>query len=123
MDWGSKQTGRPALRSPGRPSINQLNSKQAFWKCTAQGMETEAAALACGVSEPLGPQWFREAGGMQPIDLAPHSGRYLSVSERQEIALLWTQHFSIREISRRLQRASSTTSRELRRNAATRAVP
>lgn len=39
-------------------------------------METEAAALACNVSQPLGPRWFREAGGMAPIDLAPHSGRY-----------------------------------------------
>ncbi|ENH6338256.1 IS30 family transposase [Burkholderia vietnamiensis] len=57
---------------------------------------------------------------MAPIDLAPHSGRYLSFSEREEIALLWAQDCSVREISRRLERSPSTISRELRRNAATR---
>ncbi|KWH31894.1 hypothetical protein WL99_12475 [Burkholderia cepacia] len=61
-------------------------------------METEAAALACNVSQPLGPRWFREAGGMAPIDRAPHSGRYLSFSEREEIAFLWAQDCSVREI-------------------------
>jgi hypothetical protein len=75
---GLGTNGRPVMRSPGRPGVNQLDSKRAFWKCIAQGMETEAAALACNVSQPLGPRWFREAGGMAPIDLAPHSGRYLS---------------------------------------------
>ncbi|HHV7525938.1 TPA: IS30 family transposase, partial [Burkholderia orbicola] len=88
LGWGSEQTGRPVMRSPGRPGVNQLDSKRAFWKCIAQGMETEAAALACNVSQPLGPRWFREAGGMPPINLAPHSGRYLSFPEREEIALL-----------------------------------
>lgn len=120
LGWGSEQTGRPVMRSPGRLGVNQLDSKRAFWKCIAQGMETEAAALACNVSQPLGPRWFREAGGMAPIDLAPHSGRYLSFSEREEIALLWAHDCSVREISRRLQRSPSTISRELRRNAATR---
>jgi DNA-binding CsgD family transcriptional regulator len=117
---GLGTNGRPVMRSPGRPGVNQLDSKRAFWKCIAQGMETEAAALACNVSQPLGPRWFREAGGMAPIDLAPHSGRYLSFSEREEIALLWAQDCSVREISRRLERSPSTISRELRRNAATR---
>jgi len=83
-------------------------------------METEAAALACNVSQPLGPRWFREAGGMPPINLAPHSGRYLSFPEREEIALLPAQDCSVRDIARRLQRSPSTNSRELRRNAATR---
>ncbi|WP_050040620.1 IS30 family transposase [Burkholderia pseudomallei] len=120
LGWGSEQTGRPAMRSPGRPGVNQLDSKRAFWKCIAQSMETEAAALACNVSQPLGPRWLREAGGVAPIDLAPHSGRYLPFSEREEIALLWAQDCSVREISRRLQRSPPTISRELRRNAATR---
>ncbi|UPJ62033.1 IS30 family transposase (plasmid) [Bradyrhizobium sp. 192] len=50
----------------------------------------------------------------------PLSGRYLSLAEREEIALLKVQGHSIREIGRRLGRAASTVSRELRRNAATR---
>jgi IS30 family transposase len=50
----------------------------------------------------------------------PLSGRYLSLAEREEIALLNVQGHSIQEIGRRLGRAASTISRELRRNAATR---
>jgi IS30 family transposase len=83
-------------------------------------METEAAALECGVSQPLGPRWFREAGGMPPIELTPGGGPYLSFSEREEIALLRAQDCGVREIARRLHRSPSTISRELRRNAATR---
>lgn len=108
------------MSSPGRPGVNQFETKQAFWKCLAEGMESEAAALACGVSQPLGPRWFREAGGMPPIELAPRSGRYLSFSEREEMALLWAQDHGVREIARRLNRSPSTISRELRRHAATR---
>jgi IS30 family transposase len=48
------------------------------------------------------------------------SGRYLSLAEREEIALLHVQGHSMREIARQLGRAASTISRELRRNAATR---
>ena len=40
--------------------------------------------------------------------------------EREEIALLRTQGLGVREIARQLDRAASTISRELRRNAATR---
>ena len=118
--WASEQTGRPMMPSPGRPGVNQFETKQVFWKHIAEGMESEAAASACGVSQPLGPRWFREAGGMPPIKLAPPSGRYLSFSEREEIALLWAQDHGVREIARRLERSPSTISRELRRNAATR---
>jgi len=50
----------------------------------------------------------------------PLTGRYLSFSEREEIALLRAQGCTIREVGRRIGRASSTISRELRRNAATR---
>ncbi len=50
----------------------------------------------------------------------PPSGRYLSFGEREEIALLRVQGYGVREIARRLGRAASTLSRELRRNAATR---
>jgi IS30 family transposase len=57
---------------------------------------------------------------MSPISLAPASGRYLSLSEREEIAILQAQAVGVRDIARRLGRAPSTISRELRRNAATR---
>jgi IS30 family transposase len=61
---------------------------------------------------------------MPPTHLAlgapPPSGRYLFFAEREEIALLRAKGSGVREIARRLDRAPSTISRELRRNAATR---
>jgi IS30 family transposase len=47
-------------------------------------------------------------------------GRYLVFAEREEIAMWRAQGHGVREIARRLERAPSTVSRELRRNAATR---
>ncbi len=107
------------MRSPGRPSVNQREAKRAFWGRIAAGLSSEDAALACGVSQPLGTRWFRDAGGMAPIHLGPCSGRYLSFAEREELALLRAQEHGVREIARRLSRSPSTVSRELRRNAAT----
>ena len=61
---------------------------------------------------------------MPPAALAPSSkplsGRYLSFVEREEIALCCAQGQGVREVARRLGRAASTISWELRRNAATR---
>ncbi len=50
----------------------------------------------------------------------PLSGRYLSLAEREELAILRAQGTGIREIARQVGRSASTISRELRRNAATR---
>src|SRR3989442_15222176 len=57
---------------------------------------------------------------MPSLSLRPTSGRSLSFSEREEIALLRARDAGVREIARRLGRSPSTISRELRRNAATR---
>ena len=57
---------------------------------------------------------------MPLIDLGPVSGRYRSFAEREEIALFRAKKVGVREIARRLGRAPSTISRELKRNAATR---
>lgn len=35
---------------PARPGVNQLETKQAFRRCIAEGVENDTAALACGVS-------------------------------------------------------------------------
>jgi len=118
--WISERTGRAPMRSPGRPQVNQRLAKQEFWERIAAGLSSEDAAQACGVSQPVGTRWFREAGGMPSITLSPPSGRYLSFSEREEIALLRAQQLGVRDIARQLERSPSTISRELRRNAATR---
>ncbi|MGW2378323.1 IS30 family transposase [Kitasatospora sp. NPDC001683] len=107
------------MRSPGRPPVRR-DVERAFWLKIAEGLTSEDAALACGVSGPVGSRWFRDRGGMPSIQLSPLSGRYLSFAEREEIALLRAQDTGVREIARRLGRSPSTISRELRRNAATR---
>jgi IS30 family transposase len=117
--WMITQTGRPAMRSPGRPPI-QRDVERAFWVKIAEGMTSETAAIACGVSGPVGSRWFRERGGMPSISLSPCTGRYLSFAEREEIALLRAQGAGVRTIAGAVGRSPSTISRELRRNAATR---
>jgi transposase, IS30 family len=108
------------MRSPGRPTVNAREVQRRFWMRIADGLSSEDAALACGVSTPVGSRWFREGGGMPPLTLAAPSGRYLSFAEREEIALLKAQRLGVRQIAERLGRSPSTISRELRRNAATR---
>src|SRR5215203_2440508 len=115
---------RGQLRSPGRPGGARREDRRRFWAFIAAGLSSEDAAMEVGVSQPVGFRWFRKAGGMPPSHLSrsskPLSGRYLSFAEREEIALLRAQGHGVREIARRLGRAPSTISRELRRHAATR---
>src|SRR6188474_2209018 len=115
---------RGVLRSPGRPGVARREDRRRFWAAIAAGLASEDAACRAGVSPAVGTRWFREAGGMPPAALAPSSkplcGRYLSFAEREEIALCRAQGQGVREVARRLRRAASTISRELRRNAATR---
>lgn len=117
--WMKALTGRSAMKSPGAPS-HRREVEREFWREIAKGLTSEQAALVVGVSPAAGNRWFRERGGMPLIALAPLSGRYLSFSEREEIAVLNAQDVGVREIARRLGRAPSTVSRELRCNAATR---
>jgi len=107
------------MKSPGKPSLRR-DVERLFWREVAKGLSSEEAALAVGASQAAGSRWFRERGGMATFMLQPLSGRYLSFEEREEIALLRVQGIGVREIARRLGRAPSTISRELRRNAATR---
>src|SRR5919107_1943061 len=108
------------MRSPGRPPVGGLEHRQRFWAAIARGLPSEEAAVEAGVSAAVGVRWFREGGGMPSVALAVPSGRYLSFAERGEIAILRAGGCGVREIARRLGRAPSTISRELRRNAATR---
>ena len=124
MGAGRRQQAIRAMRgqmwSPGRPSAARREDRVRFWEAIAGGASSEDAAAGAGVSQAVGSRWFRQAGGMPPVTLAPLSGRYLSFAEREEIAILRAQQLGVRAIARRVGRSPSTISRELRRNASTR---
>jgi len=117
-------SGRCKLRSPGRPPVGRREDRRRFWVAIARGQYPVVAVADARVSWVVGARWFRQAGGMPPSHLAPSapplSGRYLSFAEREQLALFRVQRYGVRECARRLGRAPSTISRELRRNAATR---
>ena len=121
--WAADATGRPAMRSPGRPPMARREDKLRFWEAITRGLSSEDAGVQAGVSPAVGTRWFREAGGMPPISLAPLSGRYLSFAEREETAILRARGHAVREIARQLSRSPSTVSRELRRNGNPRRPP
>ena len=120
----SDRSGRVRLFSPGRPPVAGREERRRFWAAIAAGTASEDAAVGVGVPQAVGTRWFRRAGGMPPsmfgLSAKPLCGRYLSFAEREEIALLRVQGYSMQEVARRLGRVASTISRELRRNAATR---
>lgn len=120
----SDRSGRLPLRSPGRPQVAARDEQRRFWASIALGLSSEDAAVRVGVPSAVGSRWFRKAGGMPPSmfqrSAKPLSGRYLSRSEREELAILRAQDLGVRDIARRIGRSASTVSRELRRNAATR---
>src|SRR5664280_841930 len=102
----------------GHPPAGRREHRVRFWQAIARGASSEKAAVEAGVLPSIGVRWFRKGGGMPPLTLAPLSGRYLSFTEREEIAVLLAGGSGVREIARRLGRAPSTISRELQRNAA-----
>jgi len=113
-----------ALRSPGRSQEALRENCRQFWVAIASGRSSEDAGVDAGVSPAVGVRWFRRAGGMPPTHFSrpskPLSGRYLSFTEREEIAILRAQGNGVRAIARLLDRPPCTISRELLRNAARR---
>jgi transposase, IS30 family len=90
--------------------------RRRFWLLIADGVPTDEASDQVGVSRRGGRSWFRDSGGMAPVSLAEPSGRYLSLAEREEIAVGRAAKMSVRAIARQLGRSPSTISREVRRN-------
>ena len=95
----SDRSGRVRLFSPGRPPVAGREERRRFWAAIAAGAASEDAAVGVGVPQAVGTRWFRKAGGMPPSIFGPSakplSGRYLSFAEREEIALLRVQGYSM----------------------------
>jgi IS30 family transposase len=121
---GDRRGSDQGVRWPSRLPKAQQEDCRRFWKAIAEGRSSEDAATDAGVSPAVGVRWFRRSGGMPPTHFSrsskPPSGRYLSFTEREEIAILRAQGHGVRAIADRLGRPPSTISRELRRNAARR---
>jgi transposase, IS30 family len=83
------------------------------------GCSARQVGALLGVSRSQVSQWRLQAGGVIKNELRG-SPRYLSREDRYEIARLRDHGLGVRAIAKRLGRAASTVSRELRRNDASR---
>ena len=90
---------------------------QPFWAALQRGEFISDAAVQAGTYRKQGTRWVAACGGVRPRRGRDLKGRCLSFAEREEIALARARGETMRVIARRLGRAPSTVSRELRRNA------
>jgi IS30 family transposase len=86
-----------------------------FWGLVRSGLSPREAGLALGARRGA-EGWFARAGGVKANGPGPVSGRYLSLAEREEIALGLAREESYRVIGARIGRPASTISREVARN-------
>ena len=99
----------------GRPRLPR-EVRVRFWDGIRAGLGNREAAAAAGASKSVAALWFAAAGGVKGNGPAAGSGRYLSLAEREEIALGRARGESCRVIAARLGRPVSTVSREISRN-------
>ena len=99
----------------GRPAAPRALQAQ-FWEGIRSGLGVAEAGAAAGVGPVKAFAWFKLAGGVKSNGPRPAGGRYLSVAEREEIAVGLAAGESLRSIAARLGRAASTISREVARN-------
>jgi IS30 family transposase len=90
--------------------------REKFWEGIRAGLATEEAGRVAGVSREAARQWLMKAGGVIGNGPGPESGRYLSMAEREEVAIGKAAGLSQRQIAARLRRPPCTVSRELARN-------
>jgi len=88
----SDRAVRPAMYSPGHPSVGRRDERQRFWAAIARGVSTVDAAGEAGVSEALASGCFREGGAMPVVTQAPfqrqrHGGRRRTRSRVQPAPL------------------------------------
>jgi transposase, IS30 family len=106
----------------------QAEKQRLYVRLIAQGVSNSEACRLVGINRKTGTRWrhgrsVRNSAGERvhypPVQIAvprPRSPRYLSESERLEIADLLRAGHGVRVIGRQLGRAASTISREIRRN-------
>ena len=95
--------GKDALARDGLRAGNETRFRGSG-SGSPRALRASRRRSAVGVASPVGSRWFREAGGMRPISLAPLSSRYLSFAEREEIAIFKAEGCGVREIARQVGR-------------------
>jgi IS30 family transposase len=90
-----------------------------FWELVRAGVPWRQAARRCGLAEQTAQVWFVQAGGVAAKGTQPVGGRYLSVADREGIALGLAAGKSLRVIAAGLGRPASTVCREVARNRTT----
>jgi len=99
----------PATRQIRWPSVGSFDGR-------LRG-DSHGRRQGVGTYRKKGARWMAAEGGVRPRRGRDLQGRYLSFSEREEIALARAAGEGVRSIARRLGRSPSTVSRELSRNA------
>jgi transposase, IS30 family len=100
--------------SGGRPGLRAV--RLAFWEGIRAGLGIGEAGRAAGVSHEAARQWFIQAGGVISNGPGPESGRYLTMAEREEIAVGRAAGQSVAVIAAALGRPRYPIYRELGRN-------
>jgi IS30 family transposase len=90
--------------------------RERFWAGIRAGLGVKEAGQAAGVSHETARQWLLKAGGVSSNGPGPESGRYLTMGEREEIALGRAAGQGVAVIAARLGRPRCTVYRELGRN-------
>ena len=99
----------------GRPAAPRA-LEVLFWEGIRSGLGVQEAGAAAGVGPVKAFAWFKQAGGVKGNGPRAAGGRYLSVAEREEIAVGLAAGDSQAAIAERLGRSPSTISREVKRN-------
>ena len=100
----------------GPPKLS-VDVRESFWALWSEGIPAVEAAADAHVGARTAFRWVTQCGGIRPRKPVAPRGRFLSLAEREEIAVGKAAGKSAAQIARELGRSTSTVTRELRRNA------
>jgi transposase, IS30 family len=98
----------------GRPGAPRV-VRQRFRDLVRSGVSPQEAAAVIGMPR-VRDRWLAAAGGVKGNGPGPVGGRYLSLADREEIAVGLARGESCRQVGGRIGRPASTVSREVERN-------